>query len=73
MVQHFRCSLKCVYLCDRQTGQQEDQPIGTGDVAHERLMEALTAINFAGPAIVRIEGHSHHGLRLAEQGMQLFR
>ncbi len=72
-LERHRDRLKCVYLCDRQTGQQEDQPIGTGDVAHERLMEALTAINFAGPAIVRIEGHSHHGLRLAEQGMQLFR
>ncbi len=64
--------LTCIYLCDRRTGQLEDQPIGTGDVAHERLLAALAGFNFTGPAIVRVEGHSHHGLRLAEQGMQLF-
>lgn len=64
--------LACIYLCDRRTGQQEDQPIGTGDVAHERLIAALAGINFTGPAIVRVEGHSHHGLWLAEQGIKLF-
>ena len=68
-----REELTCVYLCDRRTGQQEDQPIGSGDVAHARLITALTGIHFAGPAIVRVEGHSHQGLRLAEQGIQLFR
>ncbi|MGI9445200.1 MAG: sugar phosphate isomerase/epimerase family protein [Rubripirellula sp.] len=65
--------LTCIYLCDRRAGQLEDQPIGTGDVAHERLIDALAGINFTGPAIVRVEGHCHHGLRLAEQGMRLFR
>ena len=65
-------ALSCVYLCDRRTGQTKDQPIGTGDVAHDRLIARLIGINFEGPAIIRIEGHSHHGLRLAEQGMQLF-
>ena len=72
-LERHRDELTCIYLCDRRAGQQEDQPIGTGDVAHERLIAALTGIKFTGPAIVRIEGHSHHGLRLAEQGMQLFR
>lgn len=67
-----RDALSCVYLCDRRAGQTEDQPIGTGDVAHDRLIAGLIGINFQGPAIIRIEGHSHHGLRLAEQGMQLF-
>lgn len=64
--------LTCIYLCDRRAGQQEDQPIGSGDVAHERLLSALSKYDFPGPAIVRIEGHSHLGLQLAEQGIQLF-
>ncbi|MGI9465812.1 MAG: sugar phosphate isomerase/epimerase family protein [Rubripirellula sp.] len=71
-LERHRDDLTCIYLCDRRAGQQEDQPIGTGDVAHERLIAALAAINFTGPAIVRIEGHCHQGLRLAEQGMKLF-
>ena len=71
-LERHRDDLSCIYLCDRRAGQQEDLPIGTGDVAHERLIAALAGINFTGPAIVRVEGHSHNGLRLAEQGIQLF-
>ena len=67
-----RHDLTCIYLCDRRAGQHEDQPIGTGDVAHERLIAALANIDFTGPAIVRVEGYSQHGLRLAEQGIQIF-
>lgn len=72
-LERHRDDLTCIYLRDRMAGQPGDQPIGIGDVAHERLLAALADINFMGPAIVRIEGHSHHGLRLAEQRMQLFR
>jgi L-ribulose-5-phosphate 3-epimerase len=71
-LERHRHDLTCIYLCDRRAGQHEDQPIGTGDVAHERLIAALANIDFTGPAIVRVEGYSQHGLRLAEQGIQIF-
>lgn len=67
-----RDHLSCIYLCDRRAGQVEDQPIGIGDIAHGRLISGLARINFKGPAIIRIEGHSHRGLCLAEQAMHLF-
>ena len=68
-----REALACVYLCDRRTDQAVDQPIGQGDIAQDRLISSLREINFEGPVVVRIEGHSQQGLALAEQGMQLFK
>ncbi|MDB4476865.1 sugar phosphate isomerase/epimerase [Rhodopirellula sp.] len=67
-----RDCLSCIYICDRSAGQTKDQPIGTGDIAHDRLISGLVGINFQGPAIIRIDGHSQLGLGLAEQGIQIF-
>lgn len=67
-----RDCLSCIYICDRSAGQTKDKPIGTGDVAHDRLISGLVGINFQGPAIIRIDGHSHLGFGLAEHGIQIF-
>ncbi|MGI9473034.1 MAG: sugar phosphate isomerase/epimerase family protein [Rubripirellula sp.] len=64
--------LACVYLCDRKGGQTTDQPIGRGDVAHQRILQALEKESFSGPVIVRVEGHSELGFTPAAEAIPIF-
>ena len=65
-------ALECLYLCDHRSGIAGDQRIGQGEVALGRLVAALAAAGFAGPAIVRVEGHAELGLTLAAEGLGVF-
>ncbi len=65
-------ALKCVYLCDKRSGIAGDQRIGAGDVALHRIVGTLRRSGFAGPGIVRIEGHSEWGLEPAREAIAIF-
>jgi sugar phosphate isomerase/epimerase len=65
-------SLACVYLCDRRAGHVGDQRIGSGDVSLRRIVRALCEHQFAGPAIVRVEGHCELGFTPAREAIPLF-
>lgn len=67
-----RDALACVYLCDRRAGHEGDQRIGHGDVALSRILRSLADHGFAGPAIVRVEGHSELGFTPAREAIQIF-
>ena len=68
-------TLCCVYLCDRISGEQtghQDVRIGQGDVSVQRVIESLERLDFAGTAIIRVEGHSEWGLQPAREAIGLF-
>ena len=65
-------ALSCVYLCDARTGVAGDQRIGQGEVALGRLVRALAAKGYVGPAIVRVEGHADAGLVTEAEGLDAF-
>ncbi len=60
-------SLACVYLCDRGGGVPGDRRFGHGDVALGRVTRSLQSMGFAGPVILRVEGHSEWGLESAAE------
>ncbi len=65
-------ALACVYLCDHRTTVVGDQRIGHGDVALSRITRSLAEQGFAGPAIVRVDGHSELGFVPAAEAIHIF-
>ncbi len=65
-------NLGCVYICDHLPGTVGDSRIGHGHVAVSRIASTLAAMGFAGPAIVRVDGHSELGLQLAVESRVIF-
>ena len=65
-------NLGCVYICDHLPGTAGDSRIGHGHVAVSRIASTLAAMGFAGPAIVRVDGHSELGLQLAVESRVIF-
>jgi sugar phosphate isomerase/epimerase len=64
--------LGCVYLCDHRPGMAGDRRIGHGDVAVARIASTLASQGFAGPVIVRVDGHSDLGMELARESREIF-
>ncbi len=62
-------ALECVYLCDRRSGAAGDRRFGQGDVALGRVVQSLSSLGFAGPIILRVEGHSECGLEAASEAI----
>ncbi|TWU54527.1 Xylose isomerase-like TIM barrel [Rubripirellula tenax] len=65
-------ALRCVYLCDRQSGAPDDQRIGQGEVVLSRIVHSLRTGGYKGTAIVRVEGHSAEGLVPAQEALEVF-
>ena len=64
-------ALACVYLCDRRAGFSGDQRFGQGDVALGRILRSLSAHDYRGHAIARVEGHSELGFTPAREAIQI--
>lgn len=63
--------LLCIYLSDVSQGVVGDRRFGEGDLAIDRIVEAIGELPFCGPLIVRIEGFGEAGLSIAKEAIDI--
>jgi len=63
--------LLCIYLSDVLQDVMGDRRFGEGDLAIDRIVEAISELPFCCPLIVRIEGSGEAGLSIAKEAIDI--
>jgi sugar phosphate isomerase/epimerase len=63
--------LLCIYLSDVAQGAMGDRRFGEGDLAMDRIIDAIRELPFDGPVIVRVDGYGEIGMLVAKEAAEV--